>query len=74
MDQALCPHRLTRAALSKGKAYYYFADKGELYRAVIERAITELAGLIDASHVQPESIADYWQQTAALFGQVTAVL
>ena len=33
---------LTRAALSKGQAYYYFADKGELYRAVIERAITEL--------------------------------
>ena len=40
---------LARAALSKGQAYYYFADKGELYRAVIERAITELARLISRS-------------------------
>tara|TARA_R110002020_G_scaffold10417_7_gene40059 strand:+ start:25 stop:684 length:660 start_codon:yes stop_codon:yes gene_type:complete len=65
---------LARAALSKGQAYYYFADKGELYRAVIERAITELARLIDAKPLQPESVADYWQQTAALFGHVTEVL
>ena len=65
---------LTRAGLSKGQAYYYFADKAELYRAVIERGINELAGLIDARPVQPESVADYWQQTAALFVHVTAVL
>ncbi|WP_054308825.1 TetR/AcrR family transcriptional regulator [Mesorhizobium sp. 1M-11] len=65
---------LTRAALSKGQAYYYFADKGELYRAVIERAITDLSRLIDAKPVQPESVADYWRQTAALFGNVTAIL
>lgn len=65
---------LTRAALSKGQAYYYFADKGELYRAVIERAIAELADLINARPVQPESIADYWEQTAALFSHVTATL
>ncbi|MQP67987.1 TetR family transcriptional regulator [Niveispirillum sp. SYP-B3756] len=65
---------LTRASLSKGQAYYYFADKGKLYRAVIEHAITELACLIDAKPVQPESVADYWRQTAALFGHVTAVL
>ncbi|WP_180901885.1 TetR/AcrR family transcriptional regulator [Martelella soudanensis] len=65
---------LTRAALSKGQAYYYFADKSELYRAVIERAIAELADLINARPVQPESIADYWEQSAALFGHVTATL
>ncbi|MDF3811275.1 MULTISPECIES: TetR/AcrR family transcriptional regulator [Rhodopseudomonas] len=65
---------LTRAAISKGQAYYYFADKSELYRAVMERAITELADLIDAKPVQPVSIADYWRQTAALFGNVTMVL
>lgn len=65
---------LTRAALSKGQAYYYFADKGELYRAVIERAISELADLINAKPIQPESAADYWEKTVALFGRVTAVL
>lgn len=74
LERASLNRILTRAGLSKGQAYYYFADKGELYRAVIERAITELAGLIDASPVQPESVADYWQQTAALFDHVTAVL
>jgi AcrR family transcriptional regulator len=74
LERASLNRILARAALSKGQSYYYFADKGELYRAVIERAITELAGLIDASPVLPESIADYWEQTAALFGHVTAVL
>lgn len=65
---------LARAGLSKGQAYYYFADKGELYRAVIERAITQLAHLIGAKPVRSESIVDYWRQTAALFGEVTAIL
>ncbi|MXP26694.1 TetR family transcriptional regulator [Altererythrobacter indicus] len=64
---------LARAALSKGQAYYYFADKGELYRAVIERAITKLADLIDARPVQANSVDHYWQQIAALFGNVTLV-
>lgn len=64
---------LTRAAISKGQAYYYFADKGELYRAVIERAFNELAGLLDVEPTKPESAADYWQQTAVLFGNVTTI-
>lgn len=64
---------LTRAALSKGQAHYYFANKGELHRAVIERAITEFTRMIDVKPVQPESVADYWRQTAALFGNVTAI-
>lgn len=74
LEHASLNRILMRAALSKGQAYYYFTDKGELYRAVIERAIAELASLIDVRPVQPESVADYWQQTAALFGHVTAVL
>ncbi|GEO85406.1 MULTISPECIES: TetR/AcrR family transcriptional regulator [Alphaproteobacteria] len=65
---------LTRAGISKGQAYYYFADKGELYRAVIERAITELTGLIDARLPTPDSAVSYWRQTGALFGKVTTIL
>lgn len=65
---------LTRACISKGQAYYYFADKGELYRAVIERAFNELAGLLDVEPARPESAAAYWQQIALLFGNVTTIL
>jgi AcrR family transcriptional regulator len=65
---------LTRATISKGQAYYYFADKGELYRAVIERAFNELARLLDVKSTKPDSVADYWQQTAVLFGNVTTIL
>lgn len=65
---------LTRAAISKGQAYYYFADKGELYRAVIERAFNELASLLDVEWTKPDSAADYWRQIAVLFGNLTTVL
>jgi AcrR family transcriptional regulator len=65
---------LARAAISKGQAYYYFSDKGELYRAVIERAFNELASLLDVEPAEPESAAAYWQQTAVLFGNVTTIL
>ncbi|MCM5559196.1 TetR/AcrR family transcriptional regulator [Pleomorphomonas sp. JP5] len=65
---------LTRAAISKGQAYYYFADKGELYRAVIERAFSEFAGLLEVAPAAPDSAAAYWQQIAALFGNVTTIL
>lgn len=65
---------LTRANISKGQAYYYFADKGELYRAVIERAFNELAGLLEFGLTAPDSAAAYWQQIAGLFGDVTAAL
>lgn len=65
---------LTRAGISKGQAYYYFADKGELYRAVMERAFNELAGLIEFGLTEPDSATAYWQQIAGLFGDVTAAL
>lgn len=65
---------LSRAAISKGQAYYYFVDKGELYRAVIERAFNELANLLDAEPAKPETAVDYWQQIAVLFGNMTTIL
>ncbi|MCM5553170.1 TetR/AcrR family transcriptional regulator [Pleomorphomonas sp. NRK KF1] len=65
---------LTRAAISKGQAYYYFADKGDLYRAVIERAFDEFVGLLEVAPTEPENTAAYWQQIAALFGNVTTIL
>ncbi|WP_339442914.1 TetR/AcrR family transcriptional regulator [Pseudomonas hunanensis] len=64
---------LARAGISKGQAYYYFADKGELYHAVIERAMAELAGLLDARLPTTDSALSYWHQTAALFGKVTVI-
>lgn len=65
---------LARAGLSKGQAYYYFADKGELYRAVIERALGELAGLLDTGLPEPASAEAYWREMEALFGRLTVVL
>ncbi|KAB8162368.1 TetR family transcriptional regulator [Lysobacter maris] len=65
---------LASAGLSKGQAYYYFADKGELYRAVIERALGELAGLLDTGLPEPDSAEAYWREMEALFGRLTRVL
>ena len=63
-----------RAGISKGQAYYYFTSKGELYRATIERALAELAVLIEARPIKPHSPADYWEHIAALTANVTKVL
>lgn len=65
---------LARAGLSKGQAYYYFADKGELYRAVMERAFAQFADLLDVDPTTANSAEDYWQRLADLSGSVTTVL
>ena len=65
---------LVRAKISKGQAYYYFADKAELYRAVIARAFDALSGLLAFEPNEAGTAAAYWQQIASLFENVSAVL
>lgn len=65
---------LARAGLSKGQAYYYFADKAELYRAVMERAFEQFSALLDMEPVEPTSAEEYWQRLATLFANVTRIL
>jgi AcrR family transcriptional regulator len=65
---------LAVAGMSKGQAYYYVADKGDLYRAVIERGLQRLAKAIDGSFPQPATAVEFWQQIAAIFGRLTVTL
>ena len=65
---------LAAAGMSKGQAYYYVADKADLYRAVIERGLQRLALAMDARMPQPAKAGDFWPQVAAVFAQVSVVL
>lgn len=65
---------LMRAGISKGQAYYYFTDKGELYRAVIERALAVFADALGARLPAPESASGYWLEVAEFFAKVTTFL
>jgi AcrR family transcriptional regulator len=65
---------LSAAGMSKGQAYYYVADKADLYRAVIERSLQRLAEAIDASFPEPTTADEFWQQIATIFERLTVAL
>jgi len=65
---------LSAAGMSKGQAYYYVADKAELFRTVIERSLQRLAKAIDAGFPEPTTAEEFWQQTAAIFARLTLAL
>lgn len=65
---------LAAAGMSKGQAYYYIADKGDLYRAVIERGLQKLATAIDSDLPKPATADEFWRHVAAIFAQVTKTL
>jgi len=65
---------LSAAGMSKGQAYYYVADKADLYRAVIERGLQRLAEAIDAGFPEPTTAEEFWRQIAAIFERLTVAL
>lgn len=66
---------LTAAAMSKGQAYYYVHDKGDLYSAVIERALGDLGGRTDFSApFQAATIDAFWDGIYAAFARLSGLL
>ncbi|KCZ51960.1 hypothetical protein HY29_05325 [Hyphomonas beringensis] len=65
---------LLEAGASKGQSYYYFQDKADLYRAVIERAFAQFLELADLKYPKPSSPEDFWHQSAANMATVSAIM
>lgn len=65
---------LAAAGMSKGQAYYYIADKADLYREVIERGLERLAKAMAGGFPQPATAEEFWPQIAAIFTRMTAAL
>lgn len=63
---------LTRAKLSKGRSYHYFADKGELFRATLERRVASLGGLSWTAVRAAKDSRAFWQAVAELCAGLTA--
>lgn len=64
---------LAAAGMSKGQAYYYIADKADLYGAVIERALGRLVERIGLEWHAPAGAEDFWRQVIVFFDRLAAV-
>lgn len=65
---------LKQAGLSKGRSYHYFADKGELFRATLDRRMAGIAELCDEAVLAAKEPGLFWQEVAALGARLTAAL
>lgn len=65
---------LAAADMSKGQAYYYVADKADLYRAVVERALGRLVARLDVRFPDPANADEFWAGIAAFLETLTVAL
>lgn len=65
---------LVAAGMSKGQGYYYFSDKADLYRAVIERGLRRLMEAMAVSDLSPRTADEFWAQIADVFARMAIVL
>lgn len=72
-DSASLNRIIELCGMSKSSFYYYFEDKAELFRVLIERGTSRLA--VDLEFPEPESLAegDFWLGVERIFGRVVAV-
>lgn len=57
---------IDQAGISKGAMYYYFADKEDVYRTVLDVWFTELIENIQ-SRSNPQTSAAYWEEWHSIF-------
>ncbi len=62
---------LAAAGMSKGQAYYYIADKSDLYAAVIDRALDRVVAKTDFDLETPTDPDDFWRRIGAFLDRVT---
>lgn len=72
-DAASLNRILVAAAMSKGQAYYYIADKADLYDAVMERAFGRLLTRMDVRADTPTDAAEFWGRVGDLVSGLTSV-
>lgn len=65
---------LVAAGMSKGQGYYYFNDKADLYRAVIERGLRRLTEAMAVNRATPGTADEFWAQVAEVFARIAVVL
>lgn len=65
---------LAQANESKGRSYHYFANKGELFAAVLNRRLIAFAGVDDKAVINAKDPERFWREVAALVQHATYVL
>lgn len=65
---------LAAAGMSKGQAYYYIADKADLYGAVIDRAFRRFVDTLGFTFGTPTTADAFWERVEQLFARISAAL
>lgn len=65
---------LASAGISKGRSYYYFADKGALFAATLERRIAAISGLSDAQALTTTDAEEFREAAFTLVKALTRAL
>ena len=55
------------AGISKGAMYYYFADKDDLFRTVIDDASERLINALHVPRVIPADAESFWRECEAVY-------
>ena len=66
---------IAEAGISKGAMYYYFADKADLYEAVIEDVLQGIEGVVRSmGPLRAESPDDFWAELATRAEKLNATV
>lgn len=58
---------IDEAGISKGAMYYYFEDKDDLFRTVIDEASRRLVGALEIPTMLPADALTYWRECEAIY-------
>ena len=65
-ENASFNHIIEQAGISKGAMYYYFADKADVYRTVLDVWFPELLEAMQ-SRSNPQTSGEYWEEWRSIF-------
>ncbi len=65
---------IEEAGISKGAMYYYFADKDDLFRTVIDETSRRLVEALEIPTMLPADAATFWLECEAIYGRMLSYL
>jgi len=61
---------IARCGISKGAMYYYFADKADVFFAVLDDVADRVEAKVESSVPRPTSVEGFWSSVEAAFGAI----
>lgn len=65
---------IEEAGISKGAMYYYFADKDDLFRTVVNETSRRLVEALQIPTMLPADAATFWNECEVIYGRMLSYL